>query len=133
MDFFSPWYKTIHFLSPFYSRSCLFSFLLSLLNHSYLNLKRNGHSLKQAKVNSGLSCDQRRPSDLSPLSPGHANGRSVVCWEPLMMAYHTAGPPKSSFTSLMVTFPSTPLFKLKKKKNSVKTTGGITDAIFKSF
>ena len=52
-----------------------------------------------------------------------------------MMAYHTAGPPKSSFTSLMVTFPSTPLFKLKKKKkkNSVKTTGGITDAIFKSF
>ena len=67
-------------------------------------------------MNSGLSCDQRRPSDLSPLSPGHANGRSVVCWEPLMMAYHTAGPPKSSFTSLMVTFPSTPLFKLKKKK-----------------
>ena len=70
-------------------------------------------------MSSGLSCDQRRPSDLSPLSPGHANGRSVVCWAPLMTAYHTAGPPKSSFTSLMVTFPSTPLFKLKKKKRTL--------------
>lgn len=46
-----------------------------------------------------------------------------ACWEPL---YYTAGPPKSSFTSLMVTFPST-LFKLKnKEKDSGQTTGGMS-------